>query len=172
MDNLDRQGRKLKRVFKQQKTIMLNVIAFLLITNIVVFSQCFAWKQKALENKVEVRQSVDIVTVYKEGNGIESMDANISFYCPCEKCCGKSDGITASGVKATPNHTIAMDKSVPFGTKVLIGETVYTVEDRGGAIKGNKIDVFVDNHEKALQLGRQCKRVYILNREAKVNGQN
>lgn len=154
--------RKLKKTFKQQKNIMLNIIGFLLITDIVVFSQCFAWKQKALENKVEVRQSVDVVTVYEEGDGIKSMDANISFYCPCAKCCGKSNGITASGVKATPNHTIAMDSRFPFGTKVLIGETIYTVEDRGGAIKGNKVDVFVSDHNEALQLGRQFKRIYIL----------
>lgn len=38
-----------------------------------------------------------------------------------------------------------------------INNTIYTVEDRGGAIKGNKIDIYVDSHEEALKLGKQTK---------------
>lgn len=88
----------------------------------------------------------------------------ITAYCPCVKCCGKSDGITASGVKAVEGVTVAMNKSIPFGTKIYIdgvGERI--VQDRGGAIKGNKIDLYFDSHEKALEFGRQTKQVTILN---------
>lgn len=88
----------------------------------------------------------------------------ITAYCPCAKCCGKSDGITASGVKATEGVTVAMDKSIPFGTKIYIdgvGERI--VQDRGGAIKGNKIDLYFDSHQEALNFGRQTKEVTILN---------
>ena len=88
----------------------------------------------------------------------------ITAYCPCVKCCGKSDGITASGVKATEGVTIATDKSIPFGTKVYIdgvGERI--VQDRGGAIKGNRIDLYFDSHQEALNFGRQTKQVTILN---------
>ena len=88
----------------------------------------------------------------------------ITAYCPCVKCCGKSDGITASGVKATEGVTVAMNKSIPFGTKIYIdgvGERI--VQDRGGAIKGNRIDIYFDNHQSALNFGRQTKQVTILN---------
>lgn len=94
----------------------------------------------------------------------ESQIFVLTAYCPCEKCCGKTDGITASGVKAVEGVTIAADTSVlPFGTKVIIDGNTYIVQDRGGAVKGNRIDVFFDSHEKALQFGRQTKEVTILN---------
>ena len=88
----------------------------------------------------------------------------ITAYCPCVKCCGKTDGITASGVKAVEGVTVATDKSIPFGTKIYIdgvGERI--VQDRGGAIKGNKIDLYFDDHQSALNFGRQTKQVTILN---------
>ena len=54
-----------------------------------------------------------------------------------------------------------MDKRFPFGTEIIIGDTVYVVEDRGGAIKGNKIDIFVSDHQTALENGRHSETVYI-----------
>ncbi len=87
----------------------------------------------------------------------------ITAYCPCVKCCGKTDGITASDVTAVEGVTVATDKSIPFGTKVYIdgvGERI--VQDRGGAIKGNRIDLYFDSHEKALEFGRQTKEVIII----------
>lgn len=75
----------------------------------------------------------------------------ISAYCPCEKCCLKSDGITASGVKATPNRTVAVD-GIPFGTRLLIDGNEYIVEDRVGSGK-RLIDVFFSTHDEALNSG-------------------
>ena len=80
------------------------------------------------------------------------------------KRCGKADGITASGDKATEGVTVATDKSIPFGTKIYIdgvGERI--VQDRGGAINGNRIDLYFDSHQEALNFGRQTKQVTILN---------
>lgn len=65
----------------------------------------------------------------------------------CWRCCGKTDGITASGTKAEVGRTCAAPKNLPFGTRVYIEGVGYrTVEDRGGAIRGNKIDVLCANH--------------------------
>jgi 3D (Asp-Asp-Asp) domain-containing protein len=85
-------------------------------------------------------------------------------YCSCVKCCGKSDGITASGKKAKANHTIAVDKNViPLGTKVLINGKQYVAEDTGSAIIGNRIDIFYgSNHEQALEWGRQQIEIEVL----------
>lgn len=87
----------------------------------------------------------------------------ITGYCACKSCCGKSDGITASGKKARPYHTIAADTRIlPFGTKVRINGHIYTVEDRGGAIKGKKIDMFFSSHQEALKWGRRKVKVEII----------
>ena len=77
----------------------------------------------------------------------------VTAYCPCSKCCGKSTGRTASGTKAIPGRTVAASSKFAFGTKLNIGGHVYTVEDRGGAVNGNKIDIFVSSHSEALAWG-------------------
>lgn len=77
-------------------------------------------------------------------------------YCACENCCGKADGITATGTKATAGRTIAVDPSViPYGTEVIINGHTYVAEDCGGAVKGNCIDIYFDSHAEALEFGRQ-----------------
>lgn len=78
-------------------------------------------------------------------------------------CCGKDDGITASGRKATWG-TIAMDKKYKFGTKVYIPffQKTFTVWDRGGLIKGNKVDIWFPTYEQALKFGVKKLIAYIL----------
>lgn len=87
----------------------------------------------------------------------------ITAYCPCMKCCGKTNGRTASGTTATAGRTVAASSNFAFGTKLNIGGRIYTVEDRGGAIKGNKIDVFVNTHAEALQWGVRYLNVNVVN---------
>lgn len=89
---------------------------------------------------------------------------SISHYCNCSKCCGSYGSATASGAYPTPNRTVAMGKNIPFGTKIRIGDnpTVYTVEDRGGAIGSNNVDVFVGSHSEAMNKGRYNAPVYIV----------
>ncbi len=77
----------------------------------------------------------------------------ITAYCPCAKCCGKATGRTAMGTTATAGRTVAASGKFAFGTKLNINGHVYTVEDRGGAINGNKIDIFVNSHAEALAWG-------------------
>ena len=87
----------------------------------------------------------------------------VTAYCPCIKCCGKTNGITASGTKAKEGRTIATSSQFSFGTKLLINGTTYTVEDRGGAIKGNKIDVYFDTHAEAIAWGVKYLPVQVVN---------
>ncbi|MBQ9659432.1 MAG: G5 domain-containing protein [Clostridia bacterium] len=78
----------------------------------------------------------------------------VTGYCSCAICCGKSaSGYTASGTKATAGRTVAASSQFAFGTKLSINGKTYTVEDRGGAIKGNKIDIYFDTHQQALAWG-------------------
>lgn len=86
----------------------------------------------------------------------------LTAYCACAKCCGKTDGITASGKKAVSGHTVAAPSSFPFGTKLEINGKIYTVEDRGGAIQGKRLDIYFDSHQEALNFGRKTAVVYKL----------
>lgn len=87
----------------------------------------------------------------------------VTAYCACVKCCGKTNGITASGTKATANRTIAAPSTFAFGTQVVINGQTYTVEDRGGAIQGNRIDVYMNSHAEALAWGVRYLDVEVLN---------
>ena len=86
----------------------------------------------------------------------------LTGYCACMYCCGKTDGITSTGTKAKAGRTIAVDPSViPYGSVVIINDKEYVAEDCGGAIKNNKIDVFFDTHEDALEWGVKYAEVFI-----------
>lgn len=104
-------------------------------------------------------------------------EAIITFYCSCFKCTGKHPWdkdylITASGIKATPYHTVALPEPYPFGTIVKVEDErlkdyIFVCEDRGGAIKeidSNtiKIDIFVSSHEEALTLGKLKRKVKLI----------
>jgi len=85
------------------------------------------------------------------------MAIKATAYCPCEKCCGEwADGITYTGTTAKEGRTIAVDpKVIPLGSRVVINGNEYIAEDIGGAIKGNRIDVFFATHTAALEFGVQ-----------------
>ena len=68
-------------------------------------------------------------------------------------------------LKANPDaKVIAVDPSViPLGTKVYVeGYGYATAADTGGAIKGNKIDVFIPSHSAAMSWGKRQVEVQIL----------
>lgn len=107
----------------------------------------------------------------------EIVRMKVTAYCACKKCCGKyANGFTASGHKIQKgNRFVAADKRYPFGTwmyipgyyKALVYPYSYycqivQVLDRGGAIKGNHIDVYFDTHQEALEWGVRYLDVTIL----------
>ena len=103
----------------------------------------------------------EYTTAIAEREYIE-VTATLTAYCPCVKCCGKSDGITASGTQATAGRTVAVDtRLIPYGTEISIDGKTYVAEDCGGKVKGYTIDVFFNSHEEALNFGRQTKTVKI-----------
>jgi len=112
----------------------------------------------ALENKTD-----DLQFAYDEVVDATGWDGSgtfrLTFYCPCEKCCGKyADGITATGTTAAEGRTIAVDpKVIPLGSEVRINGHTYIAEDTG--VHGHTIDVFVSDHQEALRLGVQTADV-------------
>lgn len=112
-----------------------------------------------------------------EGNMPEYINLGefrLTAYCSCSVCCEQyasdrpidKDGneivYTASGKIAKSDYTIAADPSVlPYGTIVYINGHRYEVQDCGGAIKGNSVDIYFDNHEEAREFGVQYADVFI-----------
>ena len=120
-------------------------------------------EKKAEEEKQKIEQEKK-TQIASRSSEERSNEGYIKFtatgYCPCTKCCGKSNGITAMGTKAKAGRTIAMPKGYSFGTQIEIkGMGTYIVEDRGGAIKNNKLDIFFSTHQEALNFGKRT--VYI-----------
>ena len=106
------------------------------------------------------QESEKIETAVKEQS--VALEVCLTAYCACTYCCGEwADGITATGVKAQANHTIAVDPDViPLGSWVLIGEDWYRAEDTG-AFCGNIVDIYFDDHEEAKAFGRRTAVVYV-----------
>ena len=88
----------------------------------------------------------------------------ITYYDSCYECCGKTNGITASGEKAQEGVTVAADTSIlPMGCKIYIeGIGWRTVQDRGGAIKGNKLDIYVPSHDSPMPYNKQKLNVWVV----------
>lgn len=92
----------------------------------------------------------------------------VTAYCNCHQCTGKHPGdkcygITATGTKAGKG-TVAADFNVlPPGTRIVIpgyGEGI--VSDRGGSIRGNKLDLWFPTHREALEWGRRLVKITII----------
>ena len=103
----------------------------------------------------------------QEKDGWKSVQMRVTGYCPCSQCCGSfSDGITANNHHIQPGDTfVAADKSYQFGTEMVIpgynSDRSVQVMDRGGVIKGNRLDLFFHTHQQALQWGVQHLDVLI-----------
>ena len=86
----------------------------------------------------------------------------ITHYCSCYYCSGGWGETTSTGTVPTAGRTIAVDPGViPYGTRVIINGHVYIAEDCGGAINGNKIDIYVSDHSTALANGTYYTEVFL-----------
>jgi 3D (Asp-Asp-Asp) domain-containing protein len=93
----------------------------------------------------------------------EKFTINASAYTAAADECGKSDGITASGRMVQENHTLACPREYAFGTQIHIeGMGTFICEDRGGAIKGNKFDIYMETKSEAFAFGRRNLVAYVV----------
>ena len=109
-------------------------------------------------------------TLAKKVEGITPKVAtfNTSAYCPCMSCCGKTNGITSSGAPASQWYTLAAGSVYPIGTVIYIpyfkdkpNGGWFVVQDRGGAISSDRLDIFYNSHSSALQFGRRYLECYV-----------
>lgn len=115
-----------------------------------------------------VAQSAETIAASVAGMTPKVVNLNTSAYCACMTCCGKTNGITSSGAPAKEWCTVAAGKGYPIGTVIYIPALAdkpnggwFVVEDRGGAISNNKIDIYMGSHSSALIFGRRNLECHI-----------
>ena len=147
---------------------MKNSFVFFICFSFFVGLFCgFCFKKEKIK-VVEVEKIKHEVVYLKDEQKEEVVEMLATAYCSCEKCCGvwatkrqkgengKPIVYTASGTVAKQGRTVAVDtKFIPYGTKILFDGKVYIAEDCGGAIKGNRIDFYFDDHKEALKFGKK-----------------
>jgi 3D (Asp-Asp-Asp) domain-containing protein len=141
------------------------VLAIILAT-ITMFCSGFikptkTYAQESNNTRIEISNKDNKVINIKRGfdkmNGKE-MKVRATAYC--------NDPITSTGKKPRPYHTLAVDpKVIPYGTRVYIPEfnKVFIAEDCGGAIKNNRIDIYMNNEYECRQWGVRNITIIILN---------
>ena len=161
----------------------------MIITFLVIISITFGYLYIDTSNEAKIKQNnivdqaIEITNLNKSNqdlssqlisaqSDLEALKQNqvayigkykITYYCACKQCCGKEDGITASGAKVQEGVTVAADTSIlPFGTKIYIqGIGWRTVQDRGGAIKGNRLDIYISSHNDPMPYNVQNLDVWV-----------
>ena len=123
------------------------------------------------------------IEIDKEGDSDKAVkpvslgNFKLTAYCSCSLCCGKwaynrpvdENGneivYGAIGERLREGYSIAVDPSViPYQTEVVINGHTYKAQDCGSAIKGNRIDVYFEDHQAALNFGVQYAEVFVVSK--------
>lgn len=87
----------------------------------------------------------------------------ITHYCSCEECSGQWGTQTATGNHCEQGRTVAVDPDViAYGTRILIDDNIYVAEDCGSLVKGDHIDIYVEDHELVEKLGKKEKKIWLI----------
>ena len=132
-------------------------------------------KSDGVEQGKNIVAETDEALVILENKKESLGEFKLTAYCSCEKCCGewalnrpkdengKDIVYGSTGTILVAGTSIATDPSViPYGSQVEINGHIYTAHDTGGAIQGNRIDVYFDNHQDALNFGVQYAEVFLI----------
>ena len=148
------------------------VIFFMAIipADIVLSSGSFDYSQKYVGDVQAEKSDVNVAydTSLPRNSAGEKLvyvgTYKVTHYCACTICTWGT-GVTASGKQVAEGMIAADWRVLPKGTKVYIkrGDQLIekVVEDRGGAIQGNIIDVYVPSHDQALRMGVYWADLYV-----------
>ena len=91
-------------------------------------------------------------------------ECTVTHYC-CElyaHVCGDGDGLTATGIPVTPGVVAVDPEVIHLGSTVIIDGQAYLAADTGEAVRGNHVDIAVDTHQEALELGTRTAEVWVV----------
>ena len=91
-------------------------------------------------------------------------ECTVTYYCcePYEHICGTGTGLTAMGIPVAPGMVAVDPDVIPLGSTVIIDGQAYLAADTGGAVKGNHVDIAVESHQEALDLGVRTAEVWVV----------
>ena len=155
--------RKMERRTMLVRLALVLAILVIGVLTLIRLDTVLMQQTETLNQLMELRQEVDLVEVEVVEEAVSLGEHRLSFYCSCPKCTGEwSDGITYTGTTATEGRTIAVDPS-----KIELGSTVYidglgefVAEDIGGAIKENRIDIYLASHDDCISRGIEYREVW------------
>ena len=159
-----------KRTFRRLMAAEAAVVAIL--AGVLVDATVFAANLDKPKEPVSFRAPAAAVWAPEEPVEPEVWESlgefRLTFYCPCYQCSEGWGHQTSSGAYATEGRTIAVDpRVIPYGTKVRIGDHVFVAEDRGGSIKGKRIDIFMESHAACRKAGVQYSEIFIKKEDIK-----
>lgn len=188
--NFERDMKAADRKIRKEKAMKIsNAILFILfIIDLILFAmwihKIFNEREMANETEIEafdpIRAETDCFEVpcpevtpddfYSSVENVTNHSAvfKVTHYCGCRKCCGTySDGSEsvaygASGKRLEALVSVAVDPSViPLGTVLYDDEgRLYRAEDTGSGVKGHHIDLFVGDHQEAIDMGVREMKLY------------
>lgn len=156
------------------------VVAAVFMGTGVLIGRAFARSEPSAaerEADISLNEATQDIPVSKPEHVVQIEDTygyrqfTATAYCKCRECNGRWGTSEANGAaqSATGAHlaegvSIAADFSVlpPYTQVEISGMGVYTVHDCGGAVKGNRIDVYFENHEDAESFGVQTVWLRVL----------
>jgi 3D (Asp-Asp-Asp) domain-containing protein len=120
--------------------------------------------QKLEKEKAELLQSIEkLENEIKELEKIKIFEMEATAYTDDKQSQGKWVGQTATGVKPQIGVVAVDPKVIPLGTRLYVeGYGQAIAGDTGGAIKGNKIDLFLPNRGDCMRFGRQKVKVRVV----------
>ena len=144
--------------------------------------KCETEQRTIVESKRTIERTIDAdkrtieIETDKEGDSDKAAkpvslgNFKLTAYCSCSLCCGiwadnRPNGIVygAIGEELKEGYSIAVDPTViAYRTEVVINGHTYKAQDCGGAIKGNRIDIYMSDHNKALKFGVQYAEVFVM----------
>ena len=133
-------------------SIVVLVFAVVIISCVVVFGHKLQKENQKQKQLIEKQQAIATNLPYKHIGKF-----HLSWYSPKELGKERPDQLrTSRGLIPKEGRTIAVDPTViPYGSLVYIeGQGYYIAEDCGGAIRGNRIDVFTASYDYAMNRGR------------------
>lgn len=120
------------------------------------------WTKVSIDDEVGYIYS----TYVSEGEPVkETINLENATHLEVKATAYSGDTITSTGTVPKAGYTIAVDPSViPYGSRVYIPEfdKVFVAEDCGSAIKGNRIDIFMENESKCNEWGVKNITIHIL----------
>ena len=115
---------------------------------------------------IEIKMASKVEQIPTDFNALEEHWESLGVwkltaYCPLECCNGEGCAWkTASGAPMVVGDTVAA-VSLPYGTKIKIGDHVYTVTDTG-RLEKNQLDILHESHAAAKRFGIRYAEVFVL----------